>query len=191
MKVCAGNTSTIVKSSAKIMKLLVFIFLITSLLSFGQKSNVSVQIINDLNKIDTLYRQIPTNDYLYIDINYQTNKIHFSLPYTDSIVINAEDTLSLRNFCNKVKRPYEITLALINLMIKNGFLSLAPSGPGDCIDCSIIIYNKKNEAYIVFELKNRCLPNHCYEIATKKRWKIRQAKPEKITENILRLKHLY
>ena len=181
-------------------KLILIIGLCFSLQIFAQNRDVPPQTIKEIKQIDSLFRQIDMFYFAHLEINYITNKLKLLQCYNydsktnkvDSLEMTTKlDSLTIRQYCIKTKTKFETVYNLLDLMIKNKFISLSPAGPGDCADCSMIIYFKKDEAYVVEDLKNRCMPDDCYWYYIYKNemnGKFKKGQAIKITDNILLVK---
>ena len=151
--------------------LIIFIVLF-SRFTFGQKIQIKPQVLIDLRRIDSLYRQLDKDPFNSLDIKYKKDDIkltHFPYPNSsDSTILDAYlttsivDSLAIREYCILVKSKFSIVKPLLDLMIKNKFTSLSLSGPDECLDCSTNIYFGKQNAYIIKNLNSPCFSEQCY-----------------------------
>jgi hypothetical protein len=172
-----------------------FIFIVLlSKITFGQKELIKPQVIVDLRKIDSLYRQLDDKSLLSLKIIYKkddTKLTHFPYPnYADSTILDTyyttsiKDSLAIREYCNNVKFNFSIVKELLDLMVKHKFTYLASSGPDECISCSTSISFEKNKAYVIKKLNSPCFSIQCYYPFSSK------IKTDSVTKDILIAKNI-
>lgn len=160
----------------------VFLTVTSCNLAFAQRANIQAQTIKDIKQIDSLFRQVDGFYWAHIDIDYNKNKLKFFYyPTADSLETTTTlDSLTIRQYCNKTKTTktkFEIIYPLLTLMIKNKFISISPAGPGDCAHCSVIIFVNDRQSFVIKDLKDRCMPDDCYDGENKE-------KRKKLADNI-------
>lgn len=171
----------------RFLKIIVmWVCLLVSGTMFGQKANIHSQTLNDIKQIDSLFRQIETFYWAQLNIDYKKNALE--LFYHPNMITPwkttaAPDSLTIQQYCNRTKETkFQVLFPLLELMIKNKFTSISPAGPGDCGACSVIIFNIENKAFLIKDLKNRCMPEDCYD-------KEKKEKMIKLTDSIFLIKN--
>jgi hypothetical protein len=182
------------RDSVKRKILVCIVGLAFTLPSFAQKTTAKSEIIKDLRKIDSLYRQLEAfvEAHVCLDLERGTVKLYQWLHnkpmqvVEDSLIITtALDSIAIRHYCNKTQASYATLYNLLQLMVKNEFVWLSSAGPGDCVDCSSSIISSKY-TYIVLESGNSCMPDDCFEkFRTTKNGKVRQVHFRKFAKDML------
>ena len=169
---------------------------------FGQKT-VSQQTIADLRTIDSLYRKMPADyDFWAWDFNYKADSLFIYNHSSGKFALRLLDTARLKEYCYTVferyknidslkikKTRFQNALTITALMTKYKFDGLRSSGPGDCKSCSTAIC-KKNDCYVIKDLKNYCMPDDCFwPVWFDKKHEEHKLKTTSVTDNILFVEH--